>query len=177
VRLLHLLKALAYRRGSVQLSSGKASDYYINAKTVTLHPEGLWLVATLFLNLLERRPVAAVGGPTLGADPIVGAMAALSARSRRPLAALIVRKEAKAHGAGRQVEGPPLPRGARVVAVEDVTTTGGSLEQAVQALRACGYRVEEALTIVDRQEGGRRRLAAIGCRLRSLFTTQDFQRC
>lgn len=134
-------------------------------------------MATLFLDLLRDGRVVAVGGPTLGADPIVAAMVALSAGGRRPLTGLIVRKEAKGHGAGCQVEGPPLPRGARVVAIEDVTTTGASLEQAVAALRACGYRVGEALTIVDRQEGGRERLAAIGCRLRSLFTGKDFQPC
>ncbi len=118
-RLLRLLKTLAYSEGKVRLSSGKSSTYYINAKAVTLHPEGNWLVATLFLDMVGRERFAAVGGPTLGADPIVGAMAALSFARRRPLAALIVRKEAKAHGAGRQVEGPRLARGARVLAVGD----------------------------------------------------------
>jgi len=174
-RLLRLLKQHAYREGAVRLSSGKSSEYYVNAKMVTLRPDGSWLVATLFLDLIRRERFDAVGGPTLGADPIVGAMAALSFTRRKPLTALIVRKEAKEHGAGRQVEGPQLPAGARVLAVEDVTTTGGSLERAIVALRACGYRVDEALTIVDRGEGGRERLSALGCRLRSLFTSEDFR--
>ncbi len=173
-KLLALLKKNALKRGSFTLSSGRISNYYLDARIITLSAEGAFLAASIILELIKDKKVEAVGGPTLGADPIVGAVACLSYINRTPIQAFIVRKNAKEHGTGRQIEGPELKKGSRVILVDDVATTGKALIEAKQALDKIGVQVEQVIVIVDRDEGARENLAKAGLELKSIFKTEDF---
>jgi len=161
-RLLDLIVEHSLRFGTFRLVSGKTSDYYIDGKRTTLHPEGLYRVALAMLREVERFGVASVGGVTLGGDPIVGGMAALSHTLGRPLPAFIIRKEAKDHGTGKRIEGRTLDAGERVAIVEDVISTGGSALRAVDAVEETGARVAVVLTIVDREMGAVEAFASRG---------------
>lgn len=159
-RLLELLREHSLALGEFTLASGRKSGYYLDTKRATLLAEGGYLAGRLLLDLLreERIEVDAIGGPTIGADPIVCAAAALSHMEGRPLRAFLVRKEAKAHGTGRRLEGNLAP-GSRVAVVEDVVTTGGSTLDAVRAVEEEGHRVVAVVCLVDREEGGADRLS------------------
>jgi orotate phosphoribosyltransferase len=173
-RLLTILRQEAYARKDVILSSGKTSHYYIDCRQVTLSAEGSFLTAKLMLAALSGNQVQAIGGLTLGADPIVAAVAALSFADHQPLQAFIVRKESKAHGQRRSIEGPTLPPGARVAIVDDVATTGGSILKAIERVREeTDWQVVQVLCLVDRQEGAREKLAQAGYELTSLFTGEE----
>lgn len=154
------------------LTSGRVSNYYIDAKMTTLDPKGANLTARLFLEVLKSYDIDAIGGYTLGADPIVSAVAALSAETERPLPAFIVRKEPKKHGERKMIEGP-FQRGWRVAVVDDVVTTGGSTLKACKAVEEEGGEVVVALTLVDRLEGGRVNLEEQGYTFVSLLTRDD----
>ena len=171
-RLLPLLAERAYRRGQFTLASGRTSDHYVNCKPVSLSGIGLALLGALLLEQLEPEAVA-VAGLTLGADPLVSAVAMRAALDGRALDALIVRKEAKGHGTGAWLEGPLPPPGSRITVLEDVVTTGGSALKAVIQLREAGYRVQRVVTIVDRQEGGEAAMAAADLELSSLFLLEE----
>lgn len=176
-RLLELLELLATRsarRGRFTLSSGRESDLYVDARLTTMSPEGLALVGPLGLAAIEDAGwnVGAVGGLTLGADPVAYAIAYASMLAGRPLRAFTVRKEAKAHGTGRVIEGP-FREGDRVAVIEDVITTGGSALKAVDAVRAAGGAVAGVLAVVDREEGGREALEAAGLTVLSLARAAD----
>lgn len=174
-RLFELLRKDAFRKEQITLSSGKQSSYYIDARTVTLNSEGAFCAAYVILSLVENNAkIKAIGGPTIGADPIVGAIAAVSFLEKRPIKTFIVRKLAKTHGKGKQVEGPSLEPGSEVVIVDDVATTGSSLVEAAGVLRSSGLIVKKAIVLVDRQEGGRENLLAAGLELSSIFTAADF---
>lgn len=173
-QLLALLEKQALKRGDFLLSSGKRSSYYLDGRVITLTPEGAFLTASIILELLKGRRVDGLGGPTLGADPIVGAVSALSYIKNIPLKTFIVRKAGKEHGTGRQVEGPELPRGSKVILVDDVATTGKALIEAKQALDKLGVVAQSAIVIVDRCEGARENLANQGLNLESIFTIKDF---
>lgn len=174
-RLLGLLEKEAVSRGEVVLSSGKTSPFYIDGRCITLSGEGAYLVASLIFGLLKAGPeFEAVGGPTLGADPIAGALAALSFIKKRPLKTFIIRKTPKAHGARRQIEGPLLKKGSRLILVDDVATSGKSFLESIDILRSEGFKVDTAVCIVDRQEGAQEALAQKNCQLLSLFTPEDF---
>jgi orotate phosphoribosyltransferase len=167
-----LLAERAYRRGQFTLASGRTSPHYVNCKPVTLSGEGLVLLAPLLLELVEPEAVA-VAGLTLGADPLVSAVAMQASLEGRRLDALIVRKKAKGHGTGAWLEGPELPAGSRVTVLEDVVTSGGSAIQAVERLRQAGHQVKRVAALVDRQEGGAEAMAAAGLELRSLFRLEE----
>lgn len=169
---LDLLARQAYRRGRFTLASGRESEHYVNCKPVSLSGTGLALLGALLLEQVEPEAVA-VAGLTLGADPLVSAVAMRAALDGRPLDALIVRKQAKGHGTGAWLEGPLPPSGSRVTVLEDVVTTGGSAIKAVDQLRQAGYTVERVVTIVDRQEGGEAAMAAAGLELRHLFLLEE----
>ena len=154
------------------LASGRTSDHYVNCKPVSLSGEGLALLGEQLLALVEPAAVA-VAGLTLGADPLVSAVAMRAALDGRSLDALIVRKEAKGHGTGAWLEGPLPPAGSTVTVLEDVVTTGGSSLKAVQQLREAGYVVNRVVTIVDRQEGGLAAMTAAGLELCSLFLLEE----
>jgi orotate phosphoribosyltransferase len=170
--LLRLLAERAYRRGSFTLASGRTSEHYVNCKPVSLSGQGLALLGASMLELVEPT-AAAVAGLTLGADPLVSAVALQAALAGRDLDALIVRKEAKGHGTGAWLEGPLPAPGSRITVLEDVVTTGGSALKAVNQLREAGYVVEQVVAIVDRQEGGAEAMQAAGLGLRSLFLLEE----
>ena len=159
-RLKSLLRKHSLRYGDFTLTSGRKSHYYFDSKKTTLLPEGGYLVAAEMLQLLRDREISAdaIGGMTLGADPIICPIAVLSYLEGQPLRAFIVRKEAKGHGTARQIEGNLEP-GSRVVVVDDVVTTAGSTLRAIEAVEAAGFEVLAVLCIVDREEGGTEKLA------------------
>ncbi|MEN9223984.1 MAG: orotate phosphoribosyltransferase [Thermostichus sp. HHBFW_bins_43] len=174
-RLLYLLTQLAYREGSFTLTSGRQSDYYINCKPVTLHPQGAYLVGSLLHRLLPPE-TEAIAGMTLGADPILTAVGLASLQGEPAnLPALIVRKQAKGHGTQAWIEGPELPPGSRVWVLEDVVTTGGSALKAVERVREVGYRVEGILTLVDRLEGAEACYQEAGIPFRRLLTIAEIR--
>jgi orotate phosphoribosyltransferase len=170
--LLQLLAAHAYRHGQFTLASGRSSHHYVNCKPVSLSGVGLALLGRLMLDQVEAEAVA-VAGLTLGADPLVSAVAMRAALDGRQLDALIVRKQAKGHGTGAWLEGPLPAAGSRITVLEDVVTSGGSSLQAVEQLRQAGYLVERVVTIVDRQEGGLEALQAAQLELRSLYLLEE----
>jgi len=168
-QLLTLLANRSARRGSFTLASGRQSSLYIDARLTTMSPDGLALIGPLGLAAMRDagwRPDA-VGGLTLGADPVSYAIAYASALAGAPVRAFTVRKEAKQHGTGRLIEGP-YREGDTVVVIEDVITTGGSALRAVEALRQAGATVAGVLAVVDREEGGREAIEAAGLPVQAL---------
>ncbi|MFN7145171.1 MAG: orotate phosphoribosyltransferase [Myxococcota bacterium] len=174
-RLIEILKQLSYRKMRVVLASGRESDFYVDGKQTTLNAEGAWLVGNLVFEALLPE-VKGVGGLVVGADPIAAATAAVSFSRGRPVHAFLVRKEAKGHGTAKYVEGrQSLPDGSPVCIVEDTTTTGSSLLQAVDRAEAEGLRVVQCLTIVDREEGAEQALAARGFTLTRLVRRSELE--
>jgi orotate phosphoribosyltransferase len=175
--LQHLLAERSARRGHFKLSSGRESTLYIDGRLTTMSPEGLILIGQLGLQTLEQSgwEVAAVGGLTLGADPVAYAIAYTSGLSSRPLRAFTVRKEAKSHGTGRLIEGPFTP-GDRVAIVEDVITTGASVLRAISVVQENGGTIAGVLSVVDRDEGGREAIEQLGYPVISLTSTADIIR-
>jgi orotate phosphoribosyltransferase len=176
-RLLALLTNLAYEKRRVILASGKESDFYIDTKQASLTAEGHYRIGRLVLAAIEQHfPRAqAVGGITMGADPIASAASLTSFLQGRPLPAFYVRKEPKGHGTNQWVEGrKSIPAGAKVVVVEDVVTTGGSTLKAIERCRAEGLEPIGVIALVDRQEGGRAAVEHEGLRLVPLFVRSEF---
>jgi len=173
-RLIEILRRDALQLGEFTLTSGRKSHFYVDGRKVTLSAEGAALIGSGVLEQLTDLPeVAAVGGLTMGADPIVGATLALAGRYGRPdLRGFLVRKETKGHGTGRLVEGPLEPD-MNVVIVDDVATTGGSSLQAVAAVQAMGCRVLRVIAVLDRLEGAGDAFASRGLDFRSLVTIRD----
>jgi orotate phosphoribosyltransferase len=179
-RLLGLLLEHSYEDREVTLSSGQKSGFYIDCKQTVLQGEGHALVGRTFLRMLRAAETkgeihAAVGGLTMGADPISSAVSVTAFLGGRDLHAIYVRKEAKGHGTGAYLEGTKAVRpGSRVAVVEDVVTTGGASVKAIERLRDGGFAVDTVLAIVDREAGGREALRALGCELLALFSVRDF---
>ncbi len=173
-RLMRLLKKEALHIGNFVLSSGKSSSFYIDGRCITLTSEGAYLTACLILDLLKKEKIGAIGGPTLGADPIVGAICAMSFVVKHPIKTFIIRKQPKLHGTRRQIEGPNLKKGSRVVLVDDVATSGKSFCESIDILRSEGLIVDTAVCIVDRYEGAKEALLKKDCKLISIFTPLDF---
>lgn len=171
-RLLELIKKEALFKGNFVLASGKKSDYYIDLRLITLHPEGTCLIAEILFDLLKNENIDSLGGLTLGADPICGAFSAISYLKGKPTPSFIVRKEEKIHGKRKTIEGP-LKRGSRVAVVDDVATTGRSLIKAIKAVTEEGCEIVKVITIVDREEGAKERLAGEGYELLSIFNKKD----
>ena len=172
-RLIELLKEKSVITGVERiLTSGRKSSYYIDCKMTTLDPEGANLVGKLILEALEPYQVDAIGGFTLGADPIVSAVATVSYQLGKPLPAFIVRKEPKKHGEQKMIEGP-FKTGWKVAIVDDVCTTGGSILKACRAVEEAGGKVILTMTIVDRLEGGRENIEKNGYKFISLLTKKD----
>jgi len=172
--LLDLFCQVAYREGEFVLSSGQPSNYYINGKQVTLHPQGGLVVGRILLALLPEE-TSAVAGLTLGADPMVTAVSVVGASVGRSIAALIVRKEPKGHGTQAFIEGPILTAGSPVVVLEDVVTTGQSALKAVERLRQAGYEVSQVIALVDRLQGGAELYQQQGLAFQSIFSIHDIQ--
>ncbi len=171
-QLLDLFCELAYREGDFVLTSGQRSDYYVNGKQVTLHPEGSVAIGRLLLELLPEG-CEAVAGLTLGADPMVTAVSVVGVYQGQSIAPFIIRKAAKGHGTQAYIEGLTLEPGTNVVVLEDVVTTGKSALQAVERLRDAGYAVDRILALVDRQQGGAELYSKEGLKFESLFKIEE----
>lgn len=174
-RLLELLRANAFQEREVVLSSGRTSNFYIDCKQVSLDAEGATLIGELFHALIDEvaPQSVAVGGLTLGADPLATATSVVSFQRGRPRAAFLVRKEPKGHGTNQWLESTKLPAGANVVIVEDVVTTGAATLKAIERARLAGLTVVHAIGLVDRLEGGREAVTK-ETPLTTLFTRRDF---
>jgi len=157
--LLGLIKEKAVVRGERTLASGKTSNFYIDGKQVTLDPQGILVTSKVMLAMLHGQHVDAIGGPTLGADPIAAGVSLLSSQTGHPIKAFIVRKDAKQHGMQKMIEGPMIKEGDRVVMVEDVITTGGSVLKAIHEVEKLKARVIKIICLVDRNEGAMQTLA------------------
>ena len=168
--LLKLLKNKAVIFGKVTLSSGEKSDYYIDCRQVTLDAKGAFLIGEILSDMLEDAD--AVGGLTIGADPIAAAVAVRSYEKGRPVSAFVVRKGQKAHGMMKRIEGPIVPA-SKVVIVDDVITKGGSVLEAIDAAEAAGHQVVKVICLVDRQQGGSDIIQSKGYKLEILFTPTD----
>jgi orotate phosphoribosyltransferase len=176
-QLLNLLATNSFRLGEFTLSSGGKSDYYIDCRTTTLHAHGAELTGQVFLELIQQQgwQPQAVGGLTMGADPIVVATSVISSQAGAPIHGFLVRKAEKAHGMGRRVEGFQ-EKGARVVIVDDVCTTGGSTIQAIEAAREFGFNIAGVACLVERLEAGGRpavEKAAAPAPFISVFSSND----
>jgi orotate phosphoribosyltransferase len=176
-QLLELLATNSFRLGEFTLSSGGKSDYYIDCRTTTLHAKGAELTGRVFLDLMQQQGwgAKAVGGLTMGADPIVVATSVISSQAGSPIHGFLVRKVEKAHGTGRRVEGFQ-EKGAPVVIVDDVCTTGSSTVQAIEAAREFGFNVVGVACLVERLEAGGRpavEKAADPAPFLSVFTSND----
>ena len=172
-RLAQVLRTKSLFRGEVTLASGQKSDYYLDCRLTTLDPEGAFLAGYAVLELLESMGVQAdaIGGLSMGADPVVVAAVLVSHIEKRPLRGFLVRKERKAHGRQKRIEGLEAPV-ARVVIVDDVCTTGGSTFEAIQAVEEEGSKVVAVISLVDREQGGSERLRE-KYNYRSVFTARE----
>ncbi len=176
-RLLSLLIERSYAKKKFVLSSGRESDFYVDCKKTVLTAEGHWLVGRLlYADIRAKAPHAeGIGGLTMGADPLASAVSLVSHLAGHPLNAFLIRKEAKGHGTGQWVEGlTSLAVGVQVAIVEDVVTSGASTIKAIERARAEGLIPVAAFALVDRQEGGKDAITALGVQVHSLFTRGDF---
>lgn len=185
-RLKELIREISYKEGDFTLASGQKSTFYIDVKRTTLHPEGALLVGELAvplivsaakeLGIVDINDIGGVGGLTLGADPIATSVSIAAFRAGLHWPAFLVRKEVKGYGTGKVIEGREnLKPGGRVIIVEDVVTTGGSGIQAVEKVRAEGFKPVMVFAVVDREQGGREAFAKAGLPLYSLFTISDIK--
>lgn len=173
-RLFDILKRDAFFREKIILSSGKESDYYLDARRVTLNAEGAYLCAKIILDMVKNDGFAAIGGPTLGADPMVGALGVLSFQAGKPVNTFIVRKAPKPHGKQQQIEGPIIPDGGTVILIDDVATTGKAFIESIEVMKKMGIKVKKCVCIIDRNEGGREAVKAQGAELVSIFKAEEF---
>ncbi len=167
----------SYREGTFKLTSGRMSDFYIDCKQTTLSAQGAYLCGRLFYNMIKDIDgICAVGGMTLGADPLVTAVSIVSYLENAPVPAFIIRKEPKGHGTGSWIEGKSnIHEGGLVALLEDVVTTGGTLIKAIDRTRHEGFKVGAVLTVVDRQEGGAELLKEHGFDLKAIFTRNELK--
>ena len=171
--LIDLIREQALQFGDFTLASGKKASFYLDCRKVTLDSRGALLIAEGILELLEGNLPQAIGGMAIGADPITAAVITIAGQRQQRLKGFIVRKEAKAHGTGRDVEGPILA-GETAIIVEDTVTTGNSSLAAIEKAEAAGLEVRGVVAIVDRLEGCAEAFARRGYRLQSLLTIRDF---
>jgi len=171
-QLLELVKARAVLHGEFTLKSGKKSRYYIDMRLLTLDARAAHLIGRLMLDVVRRERIDAVGGPSLGADPIVGATLAVAGGERVPLSGFLVRSAVKEHGTQKLVEGP-LKKGQRVLIVEDTVTTGGSLLKAAEEVKKVGAEIVMIAPLVDRLQGAREAAEAASYRFEPIFTVRD----
>ena len=175
-RLKEILLAKSYRKGKFKLSSGRESDFYVDGKQTTLDAEGSYLCGKLIFDVIQGCDVkiSAVGGMTLGADPLVTATSIVSYLEKSPIPAFIVRKESKKHGTEAYIEGQSnMPEGGYVALLEDVVTTGGTLVKVIERVEKQGFKVGVIVTVVDRQEGGKEALAEAGYDMQAIFTKAE----
>lgn len=172
-RLQELFRERALKFGDFTLASGKKASYYLDGKQITLQSEGLRLVSEGLFDLLDLENVDAVGGMSIGADPIIAGVLSVAAERGVDLLGCMIRKESKGHGTNKFVEGP-VKAGMKVAIVEDVVTTGGSSLLAIERIEDFGCEVAQVLTIIDRMEGGAQNFKEKGYSMQSLLTIEDF---
>ena len=172
--LFEIVKRLSFQRGDFVLASGQRSSYYVDCRRSTLDGRGAYLIGQLLFDMLPP-DIDAVGGMTLGADPIVSSLLYCSAELGHPFTGFIVRKEAKGHGGGRQIEGNLAPW-MRIALVEDVVTTGGSTLKAIAAIQKAypTVKIEKVLAIIDRNSGGAEAFSRLGIPFEALYNVQAF---
>ena len=173
-QLLEILKKNSFKHKHVILSSGKSSNFYFDGRISSLISSGAHLIANILLDMIKDDKIDAIGGLTLGADPIIGATVALSFKKNNPINGFIVRKDEKKHGMKRKIEGPALKKSSRVVIIDDVVTTGSSTIQAIKAVQKIGCKIVRVISVVDRNEGAKENIAKCKCNLESIFTKDDF---
>ena len=171
-QLKQLVKQDAVRFGKFILSSGKESDIYVDLRKVTLNPAGATIIGDLAYEIIKDRKVDAVGGMSVGADPIAVATSLAAYRDGREIMAFLVRKTQKAHGTQNVIEGP-VKEGLRALVVEDVITTGASTIAAIERIKEAGMAIDMVVAVFDRCEGGREAIEALGYEVRSLLTRHD----
>lgn len=176
-KLFELLKQLSFKKGQFVLASGKTSNYYMDCRMTTLSGQGSYLIGKLLYDRISPLHVDAVGGMSMGADPMVSSVIYRAAEMGQDLNGFLIRKEAKGHGRGKQIEGHIQPW-MKIVLLEDVVTTAGSTIKAIEAIRNFSPEVEivKVLSLVDRGEGGAERLSQFGIPYEALFEIDAFQR-
>jgi orotate phosphoribosyltransferase len=167
-----LLEKSVFKGREFKLASGKTSDFYVDARVTTLDAEGATLCGRIFLDMLSAFKVDAVGGYSIGADPIVSAIAVVSFFEKKPLPAFIIRKEEKSHGTRKMIEGN-FRSGMRVALFDDVITSGGSIIKGAKQVESEGGKVEVIMAVLDREDGGRETIEGQGYRFLSIFTKRD----
>ena len=167
-QLLEIIKKESVFKGEFILASGKKSNFYIDMRKTSLHPLGAKLIGEIIFEKIKSFNIDSIGGPTLGADPIVSAVSIASALSEKPIPGFYVRKEAKSHGTMKMIEGIFKP-GNRVIIVEDVVTTGSSTLKTIKAVENEGGKIIKIITLVDREEGGSENIKKEGYEFESLF--------
>ena len=173
-RLAKILYEKSYLEGDFTLTSGRKSDYYFDCRQSSLHPEGAFLIGSLFLSMMRDLPAQAVAGMTMGADPLVTATSVVAYQKGIHLPALIVRKEPKGHGTARSIEGlANVQPGWKVLVLEDVVSTGGSVIKACNRVEEAGMHVPAVFCILNREEGGAEALAEAGYPVRAIFTRTE----
>jgi len=155
-----------------KLVSGRMSNYYFNCKAVTLHPEGMYLIGNIIFDMIRESGVKGIGGLTLGADPIADAVAYTSFLKKAPIEAFVVRKSAKSHGTMQWIEGN-IREGDKVVIVDDVITTGKSTIEAISRAKEAGLEIVKVIALVDRQEGGKENIEALGFKVEAVVTREE----
>jgi len=163
-------KAIVYKE--VKLSSGKKSNYYIDGKLITLSPEGIYLVSKIIFEMIKDQNIDAIGGLTIGADPIVSGVSLISFIEKKPIYAFIVRSSQKEHGMGKLIEGN-IQKNWNVAIVDDVVTTGSSLLKSIEAVESYGAKIKKVICIVDRKEGASQAIEKKGYKLDAIFTKDE----
>ncbi|TAL22727.1 MAG: orotate phosphoribosyltransferase [Nitrospirae bacterium] len=174
-RLIELIFQRAFKYSeepTFRLVSGRMSNYYFNCKAVTLHPEGMYLIGNLIFDMINGLNIKGIGGLTLGADPVAYAVSYTSYLKGRPVEAFVVRKSAKSHGTMQWIEGD-VRAGDRVVIVDDVITTGKSTIEAITRAKEAGLEIARVISLIDRQEGGRENIEALGYGLEALVLRDE----
>ena len=166
------VKKKALEFGKFTLTSGAKSSYYFDGRKLTLDPEANYLISEIFLPIVIASGAQFIGGPTMGADPIVGSVISLSFQNKTPISGLIIRKETKSHGQQNLIEGNPV-RGESVVIVDDTCSTGGSLIHSIDAVEKFGCSVNTVLCVLDRNMGGSDKIKASGYKFLSIFSTNS----
>jgi orotate phosphoribosyltransferase len=174
-RLIELILKKAFKYSEVpvfKLVSGRTSNYYFNCKSVTLHPEGMYLIGNIVFEMIRGLEVKGIGGLTLGADPIASAVAYTSYMKKTPVEAFVVRKSAKSHGTMQWIEGD-VAKGDRVVIVDDVITTGKSTIEAISRAGEAGLEIAKIIALIDRQEGGKENIESLGYKVEPVITRDE----
>ncbi len=171
-RLKKIIKEKAVVYKEVKLSSGKKSNYYIDGKLITLSPEGIYLVSKIIFEMIKDQNIDAIGGLTIGADPIVSGVSLISFIEKKPIYAFIVRSSQKEHGMGKLIEGN-IQKNWNVAIVDDVVTTGSSLLKSIEAVESYGAKIKKVICIVDRKEGASQAIEKKGYKLDAIFTKDE----